>query len=457
MSYKIVGISNCPVGVAHTYMVAEALTSEGKKRGHSVKIETQGVLGNEFELSKEDIKEADYVILAIGRGLSDEEMKKFEGKKVIQRDINDILKNTKDVFDNLEEEASIYVKEKVKKNANIFKHIMTGVSYTIPLAIAAGLLMSISSIITKGSSPDIGTYAYLLKMVGVIGLELMIPVLGAYIAFSISDKPALAPAFLGSYLVGNEKLLGTAANGGFLGAIIVGLLVGYFVKVLKEVKLPKDLNPIMSFLIIPLVSTLFISTIVFYIIGPFVSKVMFELMYFLNSLSVGSSIIVCIAIAIMLVLDMGGPINKTAYIFALSMAQQGNYIYFGTVAIVIIIPTVSIGIATIIKPNLFNKEEVENGKSALTVGLFGITEPAIAYAVNDPKAILISQIIGASVAAIIGNFMGVKRLAPGANIIDPLLGNVTPFIGFYISVVAGVMINTSLLIFIKNKSKKETI
>lgn len=457
MSYKIVGISNCPVGVAHTYMVAEALTSEGKKRGHSVKIETQGVLGNEFELSKEDIKEADYVILAIGRGLSDEEMKKFEGKKVIQRDINDILKNTKDVFDNLEEEASIYIKEKVKKNANIFKHIMTGVSYTIPLAIAAGLLMSISSIITKGNSPDIGTYAYLLKMVGVIGLELMIPVLGAYIAYSIADKPALAPAFLGGYLVENEKLLGTASNGGFLGAIIVGLLVGYFVKLLKEIKLPKDLTPIMSFLIIPVVSTLLISTIVFYIIGPFVSKVMFELMYFLNSLSVGSSIIVCIAIAIMLVLDMGGPINKTAYIFALSMAQQGNYIYFGTVAIVIIIPTVSIGIATIIKPDLFNKEEVENGKSALTVGLFGITEPAIAYAVNDPKAVLTSQIIGASVAAIIGNFMGVKRLAPGANIIDPLLGNVTPFIGFYISVIVGIMINTSLLIFIKNKSKKETI
>ncbi|KGJ49527.1 fructose-specific PTS transporter subunit EIIC [Paraclostridium bifermentans] len=457
MGYKIVGISNCPVGVAHTYMVAEALTSEGRDRGHIVKIETQGVLGNEFELTPDDIKEADYVILAIGRGLSDEDMDKFEGKKIIQKDINEVLKNVESVFDNLEKEAFVYRKEKIKKNINIFKHIMTGVSYTIPLAIAAGLLMSISSIITKGSAPEIGTYAYLLKMVGVIGIELMIPVLGAYIAYSISGKPALAPAFLGSCLVENEAVLGTAANGGFLGAIIVGLLVGYFVNFLKDIKLSKDMTPIMSFLIIPLISTLFISTIVFYIIGPFVSKVMFELMYFLNSLSLGSSMLLCVVIAIMLVLDMGGPINKTAYIFALSMAQQGNYIYFGTVAIVIIIPTVSIGIATIIRPDLFNKEELENGKSALTVGLFGITEPAIAYAVNDPKAILISQIVGASIAAIVGNLMGVKRLAPGANIIDPLLGNVTPFLGFYISVIIGVVVNTSLLIFIKNKKQKEMI
>ncbi len=467
MGYKIVGISNCPVGVAHTYMVAEALTIEGKKRGHDIKIETQGVLGNEFELTSQDIKEADYVILAIGRGLSDDDMKKFEGKKVLTKDITKVLKDTKAIFDNLDKEAKIYKSEYKKDStvsdnefeykSSVFKHIMTGVSYTIPLAIAAGILMSISSILTKGEPSAIGSYPYLLKIVGVIGFELMVPMLGAYIAYSIADKPALAPALLGSYLVDNQELLGNIGSVGFLGSIVVGILTGYLVKYLKSIKLPKNIAPMMSFLIIPVVGTMIITTIVFYIIGPILSFIMVGMMNFLNSLSMTSSMIVCVAIAIMIVLDMGGPINKTAYIFAFSMAQQGNYLYFGTVAIAAAIPTISIGIATMVKPDLFNKEELDNGKSTFIVGLFGITEPAIAYAVNDPKAVLTSQIIGALFAAISGSILGVKRFAPGANLLDPLLGNVTPLIGFYISIIIGVIINTSLIIFIKSNLRKNNI
>lgn len=454
MGYKIVGITNCPIGVAHTYMVAESLTDEGLKRGHKIKIETQGALGNELVLSQKDIEEADYVVLAIGVGLSDDEMKRFEGKKILKKDINQVLRNPNIVFDNIEKESKLYKGGKNFDSTGTFKHIMTGVSYTIPLAIAAGLLISISSILTKGAIPQVGTYPYLLKSVGFMGMELMIPILGGYIAYSISGKPALAPALLGSYLITNEKLLATASGGGVLGAMVVGILVGYFVKYLKEIRINKSLNQLMSFLIIPLVSTLFISTVVFYIIGPLLSILMVTLMSFLDSLSTTSSMILCVVIAIMVVLDMGGPINKTAYIFAFSMAQEGNYIYFGTVAIATVIPTVSIGIATILRPKLFNKEEIDNGKSSLIVGLFGITEPAIAYAVNDPKAVLTSQIIGASIASIIGNFVGVKRLAPGANIIDPLLGNVTPILGYYLSVIIGIFISTLLLIFIKDRYTK---
>ena len=454
MGYKIVGITNCPIGVAHTYMVAEELTSLGKKLGHHIKIETQGALGNDLQLTEEDIQEADYVVLAIGIALSDEEMKPFLGKKILRKDINEVLRNPNLVFDNLEKESKVYKGKRTDKDIGFFKHIMTGVSYIIPLAIASGLLISISSIISKGEMPEIGSYAYLLTSIGVIGTEMMIPILGAYIAYSIASKQALIPALLGSYLVSSERLLQTVNSGGFLGAIIVGFLVGYFVKYLKSIKIDKNFAPAMSFLVIPFISTLFIITIVFYFIGPFVSTIMSIMMGFLNSLSTTSSIIVCVIIAIMLVLDMGGPINKTAYLFALSMAKEGNYIYFGTVAIVTILPTVSIGIATMLKPDLFNKEEVENGKSSFIVGLFGITEPAIAYAVNDPKAVLTSQIIGASVAAILGNFLGVKRIAPGANVIDPFLGNVTPFFGFYLCIIVGVIINTLLLIFIKERYTK---
>lgn len=451
MGYKIVGITNCPIGVAHTYMVAEELSSLGKKLGHDIKIETQGALGNDFTLTEKDISEADYVVLATGIALSDEDMKRFLGKKILKKDINEVLKNPNIVFDNLEKESKIYKGKKTESNMGFFKHIMTGVSYTIPLAIASGLLISIASIISKGEAPEIGSYAYLLRSVGVMGTGMMVPILGAFIAYSIASKQALVPALLGSYLVSNENILRTASSGGFLGAIIVGFLVGYFVKFLKSIKIDKNFAPAMSFLVIPLISTLFIITIVFYLIGPFVSTIMNIMMNFLDSLSMASSIIVCVIIAIMLVLDMGGPINKTAYLFALSMAKEGNYIYFGTVAIATVLPALSIGLATMIKPDLFNKEEVENGKSSFIVGLFGITEPAIAYAVNDPKAVLTSQIIGASVAAVLGNFLGVARIAPGANIIDPLLGNVTPFWGFYLCIIVGVIINTLLLIFIKER------
>lgn len=449
MGYKIVGVTNCPIGVAHTYMVAEELTSLGEKLGHNVKIETQGSLGNDFILSEKDISEADYVVLSIGISLSDDDMKRFVGKKILRKDINETLRNPSIIFDNLEKESTVYGENKRVSNIEFFKHIMTGVSYTIPLAIASGLLISISSIISKGDVLQIGSYAYLLNVVGLIGYKMMIPILGAYIAYSISSKQALAPALLGSYLVSDEKILQTDNSGGFLGAIIVGFLVGYFVKYLKSIKLDKNFASAMSFLIIPFISTLFICTIVFYIIGPLVSIVMSFMLTFLDSLSMTSSVIVCVIIAIMLVLDMGGPINKTAYLFALSMASEGNYTYFGTVAIVTAIPTISIGIATMIKPTLFNKEEIENGKSSFIVGLFGITEPAIAYAANDPRAVLISQIIGASIAAILGNMLEVKRLAPGANMIDPLLGNVTPIFGFYVSVFVGVLVNTLLLIYIK--------
>lgn len=461
MGYKIVGISNCPVGVAHTYMVAEALSIEGKKRGHDIKIETQGSLGNEFELTNKDIEEADYVILAIGRGLSDEEMKRFEGKRIIIEDITKVLKDTNSIFDNLDNAAIYNCKEiyedkskTVNEKNSIFKHIMTGVSYIIPLAIASGILLSISSILTRGEVALEGSYSYLLKSVGAIGFELIVPLLGGYIAYSIADKPALVPALLGSYLVENKELLGTYGGGGFLGAIVVGLLSGYLVKLLKSIKLPKEISTMMPFIIIPVVVTMIITTVVFYIIGPVLSYIMIIIMNFLNSLSSASSIIVCIIISIMIVIDMGGPINKTAYMFAFSMAQQGNYLYFGTVAIAAVIPTLSIGIATFIKPKLFSAEEVLNGKSTFIVGLFGITEPAIIYAVNDPKTILISQIIGAIVASIIGSNLGVRRFAPGANLLDPLLGNVTPLIGFYMSIIVGVVINVSLIILMKSKKLK---
>lgn len=497
MSLKIVGISNCPVGIAHTYMVAQALMKEGNNRGHNIKIETQGALGCENKLSGEDIEGADCVILAVGRSLSDEELKKFESKIVITRDINEVLRDIDRVFDDLELEVKSnklnnYKQEEVhfpkdeidnlekdielnkytsidnllddkqkihntNKNLNIknniFKHIMHGISYTIPLAVAGGMLMVLSSSI-YGIKGELSEFVYILQSIGMVGISLMTPILGAYIAYSIADKPALAPALLGSYLANSKDILGINGNSGFLGAIVVGILVGYFVKYLKKIKVHKNVDHLMGFIIIPVLATLIITTVVYYIIAPITSFITINISQYLNSMSSQNTIVVCAIVGIMTVLDMGGPINKAAYLFALGMVEQGNLIYFGTVAITNLMPPISVGIATFIKPNLFNKEEIEAGASSIIVGSFGITEPAIPYAVNDPIPIMSAQIISAIIAASIGCIFNVKRVAPGASIVDPLIGNITPMLGFYITVIIGVAINTLLVVLFKSMKLK---
>lgn len=461
MSIKIVGITNCPVGIAHTYMAAEALQKESDKRGYSIKIETQGSIGVENGLNEKDIKEADFVMIAAGRGITDDELARFSGKKLLSVDISNILKNVSDVMDDLIKNATVYRNSNSHNYQNndtvktdrssqgVFKHLMNGVSYMIPFITAGGILLAISTAMVAGGKTTPGTLAYLFESVGVIGFQLMIPILAGYIAYSIADKPALAPAMIGAWLANQSAILGTKGGAGFLGALAVGLIVGYFVKWFKSIKVSKTVSALMGFLIIPFVTTLLISVLVFYILGPVIAGIMIALTSFLNALSKTSLVLVCSVIGIMIVADMGGPINKTAYLFSLGMVTQGNALFFGTVAITNVIPPVALGIATILAPKLFSEAEIANGKSASVVGLFGITEPAIPYAVNDPVPVISAQMIAAVVAAIIGVAFGVTRICPGAGIIDPIIGITKPALGYYLALAIGIAINVFLVIIFK--------
>lgn len=469
MSIKIVGITNCPVGVAHTYMAAEALKKEAEKRGYQIKIETQGSIGVENKLADEDIRHADYVIIAAGRALSDEELLRFDGKKLLVVDVSAAITKAGEIIDKLPEEAKPYKSNIGSGTSNgsqykadrstqgVFKHLMNGVSFMIPFITAGGILLAISTAMVGGGKTIPGTLPFLLEQVGVIGFQLMIPILAGYTAFSIGDKPSLAPAMIGAWLANQANILGTKGGGGFLGAIVVGLIVGYFVKWFKSIKVPKDMETLMPFLIIPTVTTLFISALIFYILGPFIAGIMVALTSFLNSLSGTSLFIVCAVIGIMIVADMGGPINKTAYLFALGMIPQGNAIFFGTVAITNVIPPVALGIATILVPRLFSEEEIANGRSSAVVGLFGITEPAIPYAVNDPVPVLSAQMIAAAVAGVIGAALRVTRISPGAGILDPIIGIVKPFWGYYLALAAGIVINTMLVIIFKEIKQRKAL
>lgn len=470
MERKIVAVTNCPAGIAHTYMSAEALQTEAEKRGDTIKVETQGSVGVENELTSEDIAQADYVIVAAGRGMSDEELRRFNGKRLLLVDVSDVLRDVSSIMDRLDQEVHVYHANHAENDdqdagisaasshkkgvAGVFQHLMNGVSFMIPFVTAGGILLAISAALVGGGKTEEGTFAYLLEQVGAIGFDLMIPILAGYTAYSIADKPALAPAMIGAWLANQADILGTEGGAGFLGSILVGLLVGYFVRWFKRFKLPKSVAPLMSFLIIPTISTLLIAIIVFYFIGPVIAGIMMGLTTFLSSISSSSLAIICAIIGMMIAFDMGGPINKTAYLFSLGMVAEGNAYFFGTVALITVIPPAALGLATMIRPHLFKKEEIANGKSAGIVGLFGITEPAIPYAVNDPIPVIGAQLISAAITGILGAIFHITRIAPGAGIIDPIIGIAKPPFLFYVILIIGIALNTVLVILFKQAFKK---
>lgn len=465
MGRNLVAITNCPAGIAHTYMSAEALQTEASKRGDTIKVETQGSIGIENELTKEDIAQADFVIVATGRGVSADDMKRFDGKRVLIVDVSDVLKNVANILDRLQQDVPVYhatgdgqqtdpSSDTGKRGiSGVFQHLMNGVSFMIPFVTAAGILMAISAALVGGGKTVPGSFPYLLEQVGVIGFALMIPILAGYTAYSIADKPALAPAMIGAWLANQADILGTKGGAGFLGAILVGLLVGYFVKYFKRLKLPKSLHPLMSFLIIPAVTTLLISIVVFYVVGPVISGLMLGLTHFLSSIPSSSLAVICAVIGMMIAFDMGGPINKTAYLFALGLIPEGNAYLFGTVALVTVIPPAALGIATFIAPKLFKTDEIANGKSAGIVGLFGITEPAIPYAVNDPIPVISAQMIAGALTGALGAMAHITRIAPGAGILDPIVGIVKPPFTYYLVLIIGIVINLILVILFKKMRK----
>ncbi len=457
---KIVAIANCPAGIAHTYMVAESLEQKGTALGYQIKVETQGASGVENKLTKNDIEAADYVILALGKGLDETTKKRFSGKKIYNIKISEALKNVDDIFLKLQTESKVMGEvdsndyEDELELSGIFQHLMNGVSFVIPFVVAGGLLLSLSTILSAYIPVVDGSISLMFETVGVYGLKFMTPILGGYIAYSIADKPGLAPGFIISYMANDTSLLGTKAGSGFLGAIIIGLSVGYFVKWMKTIKLNKTLQPLMSFLIIPFTTVLIFSIITFYFLGPILGEVMHQLNALLISSSSSSAIVTSIIVGMMICFDAGGPVNKTAFLFALGLVDQGIYSYYGVVAVGVIVPSMAAGIAAQIRPSLFSKNEVEAGKASIISGSFGIGEPSIPFIVADPKPLIAANLITGAYIGIVAFFLGIERIAPGPGLIEPLLGITSPALGFYFAVISGIMLNALLIVIFKKSFGK---
>lgn len=464
---KIIGVTKCPNGLAHTYMSAEKLESVGKELGYEVKIETQGAAAIENKLTEEDIAHADYVIIAADAEI--DEKQRFNGKKVLEIPISAVLKDTESIFKTLPNNAVLFSDNTVsnnssKKSSGAMKQLMNGVSHMVPFVVVGGLFIAIAAAIggqnlAEGLVIPDGSAWQKVSDIGVIGFNLMIPIFSGYIAYAISGRAALAPAMIGAQVANSPEILGTNSGTGFLGAILVGFMAGYLVKWMNSWKIPKDLRAAMPTVVIPIVGTAVICSALVLFLGAPIAWLMDTLNHTLETLSSNSStsIILGAILGAMLGLDMGGPINKVAYLFGVASITTGNTVIMGAVAAVIGVPPLAMGLST-----LYNKKYDEDEKSAgipaLLMGLLGITEGAIPFAAGNPKVVIPSIVCGSAITGAVSMLLKVSITIPNGGPVAGLLGASNNVLLYLVTIAIGIIaVNVFLIIFDKLFNKGETV
>lgn len=463
---KLVAVTSCPTGIAHTYMAAEGLEKAAKAAGAQIKIETRGSGGAKNVLTDQDIAEADCVIIAADAQVP---MARFHGKKLIQAPVSDgINKADKLVEKAISGNASVYKsseqseKREVSQKSGsvahrIYTQLMNGVSHMLPFVVGGGILIAIAFLIdgfavdinslTEAERANFGTItplAALFKSIGGVAFGFMLPVLAGYIAMAIGDRPALALGFVGGMIAANGK-------SGFLGALAAGFLAGYVILLLKKVceKLPDALEKIAPVLIYPLFGIFIVGVAMVYVAEPVMGAINTGLNSGLASMGGASKIILGLVLGGMMAVDMGGPFNKAAYVFGTASIAAGNYDIMAAVMIGGMVPPCAIALATLLFKNKFTKEERESGPVNFIMGLAFITEGAIPYAAADPLRVLPSCIAGSAVAGALSMAFGCTLMAPhGGIFVFPVVGHA---IMYLVALVVGVAVSTFLLGLLKKK------
>lgn len=485
---KIVGVSACTVGIAHTYMAKKAIEDECAKRGWECKVEAQGGMGIEDELTQEDVDSADLVIETIDVGIEGEdrfEAKAAEGRlyKVGTADaISDAAKVIDDALAAAGIDASAAVAKaeatpaedakpvataapggpKPAEKKSIFAEpgktllnaFNTGVSYFIPIVVIGGVFLAFSLASgTAGASGMEVTNPFMVSLntIGMAGISMMIPVLAAYIAYSMAGKPALAPGFVLGYLVNNAVTTpsGASVSTGFLGAMIMAVICGYFVRWMKTWKVNDTINTIMPILIIPILTSLVLGMAYIYILATPLGFVMDWLTAALGSLQGGSAVVLGLVIGVMTAFDMGGPINKTASTFTMALMASSIYGPNGMFRVAVAVPPLACGIASLVARNKFDDADRQMGISAIFMGCIGITEGAIPFAVKDLAHTLPGICIGSAVGAGLAAFQGIDCYVPHGGFIVALA---TSNVGlFCLDIVIGALVGAAILVVMKPK------
>ncbi|WP_445430213.1 fructose-specific PTS transporter subunit EIIC [Bacillus atrophaeus] len=458
---KLLAITSCPNGIAHTYMAAENLQKAADRLGVQMKVETQGGIGVENELTGEEIREADAIIIAADRSVNKD---RFIGKKLLSVGVQDGIRKPEELIQKaLSGDVPVYRSaskseagnQQEKKQNPIYRHLMNGVSFMVPFIVVGGLLIAVA--LTLGGEktpkglviPD-ASFWKTIEQIGSASFSFMIPILAGYIAYSIADKPGLVPGMIGGYIAATGSFYGSASGAGFLGGIIGGFLAGYAALWIKKLKVPKAIQPIMPIIIIPVFASLIVGLAFVFLIGAPVAQIFESLTVWLAGMKGSSSILLALILGAMISFDMGGPVNKVAFLFGSAMIGEGNYEIMGPIAVAICIPPIGLGIATFFGKRKFQESEREMGKASFTMGLFGITEGAIPFAAQDPLRVIPGIMAGSmtgSVIAMIGN-VG-DRVAHGGPIVA-VLGAVDHVLMFFIAVIAG-SLTTALLVNVLKK------
>ena len=477
---KLVAVTACPTGIAHTYMAADALKYAAEELGYDLKVETQGSSGNE-KLTQADIDAADAVIFAVSVNVR--ERNRFAGKPFVESPVKRGIDEPKEMIAEALAEAENPNGARVAAAASsgedsagategawgsrIYKAVMTGISYMIPFVAAGGILVALGFVfeaITMPNLGDVNTKAILesatlfnlgdvhwtlylgavLQTIGGFGLSLMVPALAAYIAYGLAQRPGIAPGFI----AGSVAL---AVNAGFLGGIVGGILAGLIAYALGTLKLPRWLGSMMPVVVTPLVTSLVAGLAMYLLLGAPLAWVMTTLQDWLTSMSGGSALVLGLILGAMMASDLGGPINKAAYLFATAGLSSGATVNQEIMAAVIIsgmVPPLAMALATTLRPKLFNENERENGKAAWLLGASFISEGAIPFASADPARVIPSTIVGGALAGAISMSAHVASPAPHGGIW--IIGLAQNPLMFLVAVVAGTVVSALVYVVLKS-------
>ncbi|MCX7828526.1 MAG: fructose-specific PTS transporter subunit EIIC [Thermanaerothrix sp.] len=455
---KIVAVTSCPTGIAHTYMAAEALKLAAREMGHEIKVETRGSAGAENLLSAEDIALSDGVIIAADTKV---EKDRFHGKRVLSVSTGEAIKDSKGLIERLLKEP--VPEEKAKGGAGhkeapqaqtpakapakgVYKHLMTGVSYMIPLVVAGGLSIAVSFAFGIKAFEQEGTLAWaLMKIGGGAAFALMVPVLSAYMAYSIADRPGLAPGFIGG-------MLASQIGSGFLGGIASGFIAGYSALFISQkVRLPKGLQGLMPVLVIPLISSLITGLLMLYVVGTPVKALMDATTGALKGMSASNAALLGLLLGAMMAFDMGGPINKAAYTFAVGLLGSGSFEPMAAVMAAGMTPPLGIALASMIFPGKFSGEEREAAKASGVLGLSFITEGAIPFAAADPIRVIPSIMAGSALAGALSmGFHCTLRAPHGGVFVLPIPGAVGNLGMYALSIALGAGLTAVMLGVLKS-------
>ena len=461
---KLLAVTACPTGIAHTYMAAEGLEKAAKAKNCFIKIETRGSGGAKNMITDQEIAEADCIIVTADTQVP---LDRFDGKKVIIRQVSDGISKADELVDlALSGNVPVYhaaegAKTEVKSSGGIghqiYAQLMNGVSHMLPFVIGGGILIAIAFLI-DGLSIDINSLpadqranfgtitpiAAMFKQIGGVAFGFMLPVLAGFIAMAIGDRPALALGFVGGMMAASGK-------SGFLGALVAGFVAGYLILALRKAcdKLPTALEKIAPFLIYPVVGILVMGLFMLFIVEPIMGGINTSLNNALTGMGSSSKVVLGLVLGGMMAIDMGGPFNKAAYVFGTAAIAAGNYDIMAAVMIGGMTPPCAIALATLLFKDKFTKEERESGPTNFIMGLAFITEGAIPYAAADPLHVLPACIAGSAVAGAISMFFGCTLMAPhGGIFVFPVVGNALMYL---VALVVGTAVSTVLLGLLKKK------